>query len=300
MVDAMHEHDDATVTLPVDVAAADVRSLLPFATVLDLAGATTDEEVAAVIAEDAKALIAQGLRVDVGRYASVLDAEPAREAAVAAHADSLATLDGVAPGQAQQRAQAAVLLARRSSPVATSGAVGQRGRRSRGFTTTVATPIVLVIMFLFGGGFSVGTLYWLGVMATAKEVHLQEKLNRLDAEELARQQSELAAAKDAFSDDVVAEIDAILIEAGVDIENAHIADGLETILALERIAEAAVSHDAALPDRVSDAKLDDVVMPTLRLLYRVEELGGEEAMQRVHSLLAELEASRHEKTQTKQ
>jgi hypothetical protein len=141
---------------------------------------------------------------------------------------------------------------------------------------------------------AVATLYWMGIVSTAHEKQLEEKLNRLEAELMAAKAAEQALRIERQWDLAVEDVTWITDMVEEEMEAGHLRDAAETLLALERVYHETAQHDPSVLDRYAETRLDKIVMPALRLIYNVDDLGGEEVMVGVREQLAQLESQRAE------
>ena len=279
---------------------ADIESVLPFDALLHAAGAKNDEELAEAIASDAAAMMELGVPVSLQRYAQAVDLEAhpsAGEAAIAAYATSLRQFEGLSPALAESLAReeaGATTSERRQAGGQALRTVRRGPRRRAGKQFGIWTPVQLVLMFVFGAGMAVATLYWMGIVSTTRELQVREQNLRLKAEMLAEQEEELrleaeaiAAEKDEMSTEAVALIDAVLAQTKMSADGEHLAEGFEILVALEDVVEVSSRHDPDLAVRFSRQRIDETVMPALRLLYP----DSEETLSRIEQLLAAEEAA---------
>jgi hypothetical protein len=274
---------------------ANVQSVLPFEALLEATGAAGEDELVEAIESDACALMDLDMPVSLQRYADAIDLKEhprAREAAVAACARSLERFEGFSASMAETAArEAADAVECRPRPERSGGRLAPRRslHRRAGKQFGIWTPVQLVLMFVFGAGMAVATLYWMGIVSTTRELHVKEQNLRLKAEDLAEQEEELrleaeaiAAAKIELSTEAVAAIDAVLAETKMYADGEHLADAFEILIALEETVAISARHDPELPERFSRQRVDETVMPALRLLYP----DSEEMLSQIQQLLA--------------
>jgi len=275
---------------------ANIESVLPFQALLTATGAASEEELVEAIESDSGALMDLKIPVSLQRYADAIDLKEhprAREAAVAACARSLERFEGFSTSSAETMArEEAEAAERRPRQERSTGRVMPRRNlhRRAGKQFGVWTPVQLVLMFVFGAGMAVATLYWMGIVSTTRVLQVKEQNLRLKAEDLAEKEEELrveaeaiAAAKIRLSTEAVAAIDAVLAETKMfDDGEQHIADAFEIFVALEETVAIATRHDPELPERFSRQRIDETVMPALRLLYP----DSEEMLSQIEQLLA--------------
>jgi len=275
---------------------ASIESVLPFQALLTATGAASEEELVEAIESDACTLMDLNTPVSLRRYADAIDLKEhprAREAAVAACARSLERFEGFSSSMAETAArEAADAAEHRPRPERSTGRVAPRRNlhRRAGKQFGIWTPVQLVLMFVFGAGMAVATLYWMGVVNSARVLQVKEENLRLKAESLAEKEEELrleaeaiTAKKTEMSDEAVAVIDAVLAETKMfEGGELHLADAFEIFVALEETVAIAARHDPELPERFSRQRIDETVMPALRLLYP----DSEEMLSQIQQLLA--------------
>jgi hypothetical protein len=278
---------------------ADIESVLPFEAVIAAAGVGDEAELADAIESDAAAMMDLGEPVTLQRYASVVDFEAharAAEAATAAYARSLQRFEGLeasaAEAMAREEAKATADLQRR--PGAGRRVGRRRPRRRAGKQLGIWTPVQLVLMFVFGAGMAVATLYWMGIVSTTRELHIQEKMNRMKEESLRQQAEEQAIALEKEWDAVKKTSMGIITMVEDEMEDGHLRDAAEVLIALETVYHELARHRPEVLDAYGESRLDDIVMPALRRIYNVDELGGEETMESIRDRLAQLEQERIE------
>lgn len=279
---------------------ADIESVLPFDALLDAAGAKDEEELAEAIASDAAALMDLGVPVTLQRYAQAVDLEAhprAGEAAIAAYATSLRRFENLAPALAESVAReeaGATTSVRRQAQAEAHMTARRAPRRRAGKQLGVWTPVQLVLMFVFGAGMAVATLYWMGIVSTTRELHVREMMNRMEEERL-RQEAEDQAVRIEQEWDKVTE-SAIWIIGMVkdEMEAGHLRDAAEPLLAFEKIYHEVARRKPFLLDEYAETRLDEIVMPALRQIYNVNELDGQDVMESVREQLAQLERHRAE------
>jgi len=170
--------------------------LVDFEDLVEATGAKTDADLAALVSVDAQEAITHNRAVAVERYALIDFARcpSARQAVVSAHSQSLYDLghDELTLEAADRLALEAMAELEQQSPSVRRRRRAGRMRRA-GYQFGIWTPIQLVLVFVFGVGMTVATLYWMGYIDTAR-------LAQADAEhelEMLRQQYETIAAQHA-------------------------------------------------------------------------------------------------------
>jgi len=277
---------------------ADIESLLPFDALLLGSGAKGEEELVEAIASDASAMMELGVSVSLQRYARAVDFEAhprAREAAIAAYAESLRRFEGLAPALAESVAREeaeATISVRHEAEAKTPGIARRATRRRAGKQLGIWTPVQLVLMFVFGAGMAVATLYWMGIVSTTRELHALEQLNRMKEEDLRREAEEQAILIEQEWDKVIESSEWILGMVRDEMEDGHLRDAAEILLALEEVYQEVARRKPVLLETYADTRLEEIVMPALRQIYNVEELGGEDVMKSVKEQLAQLEQRR--------
>ena len=279
---------------------ASIESVLPFQALLTATGAASEEELVEAIESDACALMDLNTPVSLRRYADAIDLKEhprAREAAVAACARSLERFEGFSSSMAETAArEAADAAEHRPRPERSTGRLAPRRNlhRRAGKQFGIWTPVQLVLMFVFGAGMAVATLYWMGIVSTTRELHVKEQNLRLVAENLAEREEDLrleaeaiTAKKVEMSDEAIAVIDAVLAKTKMYPDGEHLAEGFEILVALEETVAISARHDPDLPERFSRQRIDETVMPALRLLYP----NSEEMLSQIQQLLAAEEAA---------
>jgi hypothetical protein len=280
----------------------DIESVLPFEALLDAAGVESEEELAEAIQSDAAAMLELGEPVSLQRYATAVNFETqprAAEAAIAAYARSLQRFENLAPSVAESmaREEAKMTANLRRRAAAPMGRAERRGTRRRsGAQLGVWTPVQLVLMFVFGAGMAVATLYWMGIVSTTRELQMQERLNRKEAERLRQHAEDEAVRIEKEWDRATSASMEIIGMIREQMEDGHLRDAAEMLLALEEVYQNVASRRPELAEAYAQTRLDGVVMPALRLIYNVEKLGGEETMDAVRDRLAQLEQERIDKT----
>jgi hypothetical protein len=170
-------------------------------------------------------------------------------------------------------------------------------RRRAGKQLGIWTPVQLVLMFVFGAGMAVATLYWMGIVSTTREMHMKEQLIRRDEENLRREAEEQAILLQQEWDEAIETVQWVIELVESEMEGAHLRDAAETLLALERVYQEVARKEPAVLEEYAETRLDTIVMPSLRLIYNVDDLGGEDVMQNVRKQLADLERQRAEQVQ---
>ncbi|MDY7108028.1 MAG: hypothetical protein SYC29_05270, partial [Planctomycetota bacterium] len=176
----------------------------------------------------------------------------------------------------------------------------RRPRLRAGKQLGVWTPVQLVLMFVFGAGMAVATLYWMGIVSTTRELHIREKFNRIESERLQREAEEQAILIEKKWDEAEAVMLELVEMTEAQMEDGHLRDAAELLISLEEIYHQVARHKPGVMDAFSETRLDDVVMPSLRRIYNVERLGGAEILEDVRSRLAELEKQRAEQVRANQ
>jgi hypothetical protein len=274
---------------------ANIESVLPFQALLTATGAASEEELVEAIESDGCALMDLKIPVSLQRYADAIDLKEhprAREAAVAACARSLERFEGFSSSMAETAArEEADAAEHRPRPERSTGRVAPRRNlhRRAGKQFGIWTPVQLVLMFVFGAGMAVATLYWMGIVNSARVLQVKEQNLRLMAEDLAEQEEELrvraeaiTAAKNKMSTEAVALIEDVLAKTKMFADGEHLAEGFEILVALEDVVAVTSRHDQGLAERFSRQRIDETVMPALRLLYP----DSEEMLSQIGQLLA--------------
>jgi hypothetical protein len=286
-----------------DAHIAHYRKLIDFSTILAVSGAVDDADVARAVEADARVSLSMGVPVEAARYAEAVDfaACPLTErAAIDWHAQSLHEIDEVPLDEAKAiAAQAASTPGQKADVIGAVGrATGRRSRTRAAMTTVARVPWISIVAVILALGFLSSTGWSLYMTsreaeerANAKAQYSQGRADRttelLEYEIMLREEAErITELKNLYSDEMVAAIDEILAEAITWIEGEeHLAEGYETFVGFEKVVTTAAPHDPELLKRFSRMRLNDLIMPSLRLVY-----GDEPALGNVYAVLAAVEA----------
>ena len=257
---------------------------IPFEDVLDRLRPQTDDELVEVITADAAEMIVRNQPVTAFRYGPFVEGRPsANDAVIEACAGSHYELDEMSWEEAQQVARNEAAghgrgSARRPLP--------RRRRRLVGGTVAVPVPIVTIIVIV-----AVLAMGWMGQSLSAANLRAEAEYERGQLEtskalvvistDLARRKEALRKkeeeanracqiAKEELAASIAVELE--IVKSAM--EGEHLtAEVFELLLGLEAMA-AVCDPEHPTVDTYSQTRLDDAIMPVLRLMYA--RIGQEE------------------------
>ena len=221
----------------------------PFSLLIAAAEPKGDEDTAKLIDADQHGASMYGMAVTYARYKADLPLQSmplSRDAAVQAHADSLYELEWAATRDEALKNAKCEAAKCDVEPDIVGHLRPSATRRRAGNKLVLRTPVQLVLMFVFGVGMTAATMYWMGIINTARENQLladiaakHERINRLEVEKNLRER----VAWEAKARSIIAHY----IEVGKSIRDADLDDRPEDDIIALRIV-GAIMHDTQITD----------------------------------------------------